>query len=226
MAEGYVVKAVPFVPDMAKLAARVHLAPEQRPELEKMVEQAAAVACPKAFYRESFIEKREEALVVVDGIGFNSRLLKTNLEQTYRVFPYVATCGLELMEWAKSFNEDPLQQYWADVIMESALREATRALEQDVQARFSPGKTATMNPGSLPDWPLSEQKQLFSLLGDAERTVGVRLTEDYLMIPLKSVSGIIFPTKTDYNNCRLCRRENCPGRRAPFDPELYASRLG
>ena len=43
MAEGYVVKAVPFVPDMAKLAARVHLAPEQRPELEKMVEQAGAV---------------------------------------------------------------------------------------------------------------------------------------------------------------------------------------
>jgi predicted transcriptional regulator len=40
------------------------------------------------------------------------------------------------------------------------------------------------------------------------------------MIPLKSTSGILFPTEVDYKNCQLCSRKNCPGRKAPYNPEL------
>ena len=36
-----------------------------------------------------------EDSVVVDGITFKSRVLRVNLEQTHRVFPYLATCGTE-----------------------------------------------------------------------------------------------------------------------------------
>ena len=72
-----------------------------------------------------------------------------------------------------------------------------------------------MNPGPLKDWPLGEQRQLFFLFGDVKQAIGVELTESFLMYPVKSVSGIIFPTEVNYENCQLCPRENCPGRRAP-----------
>ena len=78
------------------------------------------------------------------------------------------------------------------------------------------GHLSHMNPGSLPQWPLSQQRVLFSLLGDVTGAIGVELTESCLMIPAKSTSGILFDSDTEYNNFRFCPMENCPGRSAPF----------
>ena len=81
-----------------------------------------------------------------------------------------------------------------------------------------------MNPGSLEDWPIQQQTQVFELLGDPLRDVGVRLTDSFLMVPIKSVSGIRYPTETSFESCQLCPREKCTGRRAPYDPELWRKR--
>ena len=78
-----------------------------------------------------------------------------------------------------------------------------------------------MSPGSLADWPLQEQRQLFTILGNTWDTVGVRLTDSLLMVPIKSVSGIRFPTESSFESCQLCPRAQCPGRRAPYDAGLY-----
>ena len=82
-----------------------------------------------------------------------------------------------------------------------------------------------MNPGSLPDWPITEQAKLFSLLGDVKALIGVTLTESMLMLPTKSVSGVYFETERNFENCELCARENCPGRRKPFDEAKYGELL-
>ena len=81
-----------------------------------------------------------------------------------------------------------------------------------------------MAPGSLADWPITQQQQLFSLFGDVEAKIGVRLTDSFLMLPMKSVSGVYFPTETSFESCRLCPRKVCPGRRAPYDPKLWEER--
>lgn len=83
-----------------------------------------------------------------------------------------------------------------------------------------------MNPGSLEDWPLREQHNLFSLLGDSCEAIGVRLTKSAMMVPLKSMSGIEFESGEKFFNCQLCPREKCPGRRAPYDAQLYAAKYG
>ena len=84
-------------------------------------------------------------------------------------------------------------------------------------------KAATMSPGSADEevWPIQQQKELFSLFGDVESLIGVQLTDSFLMVPNKTVSGIRFPTEVDYRNCQLCHREECPSRSAEFDPELW-----
>jgi len=189
-------------------------------ELQRIASDAQAVAKPKAVYKVAFIESKGEDHVVVDGITLTSRVLRVNLEQTHRVFPYVATCGTELDEWSSSIN-DMLQSYWADTIKETALRSAIQALSEHLQDRFRPGRLSRMNPGSLPDWPLQEQRQLFALLGSPKNTIGVQLTQSFIMVPLKSLSGISFPTEVDFASCQLCPREKCPERRAAYDETLY-----
>jgi len=64
--------------------------------------------------------------------------------------------------------------------------------------------------------PISQQKQLFQLLGDVESAVGVGLTDSFLMMPNKTVSGIFFPTEVNFVSCQLCTRENCPRRRTEY----------
>jgi hypothetical protein len=83
-----------------------------------------------------------------------------------------------------------------------------------------------MNPGSLPDWPLQEQRQLFALLGDTRAAIGVELTDSCLMLPIKSLSGLRFPTGENFENCQLCPRERCPGRRTAYEPGLYERKYG
>ncbi len=189
----------------------------------RLAQEASAIARPKALYRLACVESKGDDTVIVDGVTLTSRVLRVNLGEVHRVFPFVATCGVELEAWSKPV-EDLLERFWADVIMEEALRCAWEALEEHLVQRYGLRHTAVMNPGSLPDWPLEQQRLLFRLLGDPRAAIGVELTESLLMVPIKSVSGLRFPTEIQYENCRLCPREMCPGRRAPYDPELYQRR--
>ena len=80
-----------------------------------------------------------------------------------------------------------------------------------------------MGPGSgdAMVWPIQEQVPLFALLGDVKGAAGVRLTDSCLMLPRKSVSGIVFPTGVDFRTCQLCRREGCRSRAAAFDAGMW-----
>jgi hypothetical protein len=198
---------------------------EQVGKLQGLLGEAQSIGKPKAFYRSAFIESRTDHQVVINGIVFTSRVLRVNLEKVHRVFPYVTTCGLELEEWSRSFD-DMLLKYWADVLKEMALRTASKYLQDHLIEHYRLVKVSRMNPGSLPDWPLPEQRPLFDLLGNGPGSIGVDLTDSFLMLPIKSVSGIWFPTEESFESCRLCLRENCIGRRAPYDQNLYDRKYG
>jgi hypothetical protein len=223
--EEVILRDISFALDLEKLKKRLRIREGSRygERLADMVVEAEGIAGPKAYYRSAYIEERGEEHVVVDDVRFKSRVLSVNLEGTHRVFPYVATCGQELEVWARDID-DVLLQFWAEAIKEDVLRAAIRALHADMEARYQPGRMAAMNPGSLRDWPIQEQRALFRLLGDPETAIGVRLTESCLMLPNKSVSGLRFPTEVSFENCQLCPREGCPGRRAPYDRALYDRR--
>ena len=220
--DSFVLDNVPFQIDTGQLYKnlRIKEGSELVARLNHLVDEAQAIGRPKASYRVAFIESRGDDQVIIDGVMLTSRVLRVNLEKAHRVFPYVATCGLELEDWSSTIN-DMLEKYWADVIKEMALRVAFKHLNEHLIGHFQPGKISRMNPGSLPDWPLPEQQQLFALLGGGPASIGIKLTDSFLMVPIKSVSGIWFPNEESFESCRLCPREKCPGRRAPYDPDLY-----
>ena len=52
----------------------------------------------------------------------------------------------------------------------------------------------------------------------------MKLTDSFLMLPMKSVSGLYFATETSFQSCRLCPRKVCSGRQAPYEPSLWEER--
>ena len=220
--DAVVLDDIPFRIDLGQLMKKLHVREGHAytDDVKRLADEAQAIARPKALYKVAYIESRDDKAVVIDGITMNSRVLRVNLEQAHRVFPYVVTCGMELQAWADSID-DVLRRFWAETINEMALRVAIQVLNKHLAERYRPGSTSAMSPGSLGEWPIQAQRPLFALLGDPKEAIGVRLTDSLLMIPTKSVSGIRFPTEESFESCQLCPRENCPGRRAPYDKDLY-----
>jgi len=193
-------------------------------EVQRLLEEGRPLARPKGIYREACVEHLDGTEVVhIGGVLFRSRVLAVNLKAVDRVFPFIATCGVEMEAWSRRLD-DPMEQYWANTIKEVALGQAIQAVGDHLVATHRPGLRAVMNPGSLADWPISQQRPLFDLFGDGPDTIGVELSETFLMAPIKSVSGVWFETDEGYVNCQLCPRETCPNRRAPYDPHLLAER--
>lgn len=219
--EAIVLDDIPFAADVEALASKLRVRSEDdKSDLTRLIDEARQVTRPKAMYRLGFIEARDEDSVTIDGVRFTSRILRVNLDGAHRVFFYVATCGRELADWAGSLD-DLLHQYWVEEIQVAALRCATQVLFREINERYQPGKTSAMAPGSLGEWPLTEQRPLFASLGDVKGRIGVRLSDSLLMVPAKSVSGIRFPTEASFESCQLCPRADCPNRRAPYDEGLY-----
>lgn len=218
---------IPFQVDRTVLRRNLRLKPGSYhiAELDRLIDQAEQIGKPKAIIRMLYIDEKGENWVQLNGRRLTSRILRINLEAAERAFVFVATAGLELDAWSKSLA-DLLQRFWADAIQEAALETARRALHQYLVQRYHPGLLSEMHPGSLEDWPLSAQDDLFALLGDVKSIIGVSMTESKLMHPVKSVSGIAFPTETHFTSCQLCPRENCRSRQAPFDANLFEQRYG
>jgi hypothetical protein len=218
---------IPFqvsVEDVLKAMKIRKVSPSLTALVERLAPRANEVARPKALCRVAYIDSRTDATVSVEGHTFSSSVLRQNLEGVQRVFPFVATCGTEL-EALHVDRGDIMAAYCLDTIMMLAVQTARRHLERWLKATYQITQLSRMAPGSLEDWPLPQQQPLFSLLGDVEARIGVHLSDRYLMIPIKSVSGIFFPTEVRFESCQLCSRPNCPGRRAPYD-EVAAVRYG
>ncbi len=217
---------IPFELDLAALSRQLRVEPdtEDAREFSELIEKARAVGNPKAVYKECYVEERGDDTVTIDGVTFSSRVLRTNLDGVERVFPHVATCGEELDGIALP-GGDFIKQFWLDAIKETLLRFITNYLNAYIDRKYALDKTAVMSPGSgdVTVWPIEQQTHLFALLGEVKDRIGVELTDSFLMVPNKSVSGIRFPTGIAFRSCQLCHRRHCPSRATPFDKELWDS---
>jgi len=189
--------------------------------VQELVEVACSIAKPKVVYKVSYVDDKDGDTVTIDGVRFTSRVLRINLDQAERVFPYIATCGTELEEIAVP-SSDVMKSFCFEEIKIMVLESAITYFSNHLTEHYALGKMSRMSPGSgsLESWPIAQQKGLFSLFGDVEELIGVRLAKSCVMFPLKSVSGICFPTEITFESCQLCPREKCIGRRTPYDPEL------
>ena len=118
-----------------------------------------------------------------------------------------------------------LTAFWWDLIKGELLNVARQHLAEHLDRKHLLPQTSAMHPGSgdVAVWPIEQQRELFALLGDVPEQLGVELTDTYLMIPNKTISGILFPTENSFRTCQVCRRPVCPNRAAAFDEALWES---
>ncbi len=155
-----------------------------------------------------------------DSITLESKVIARLLEQCKRAAIFALTIGNHLEEMVAYLAENGLvlQATVLDAIgsgaaeqfavsVEDRIRKMAEAQGLVASERFSPGYC---------DWELSQQKMVFRALNG--NSAGVRLTKGCLMLPQKSISGIIGigPVNSNienYNPCQTCIEKDCPGRR-------------
>ena len=218
------VDKIEFEPDVEKIKQEIKVReayPELEPQIESLLAHARRTARPKAVYLRTVVEEIGTDSVLVSGHEFRSSVLPRLFQRGDVVFPYVATCGVELEQIDLS-SYDMLAGWWMSCIQTEALHAAMHALEREVQQQYGEAKLSSVNPGSgdVDVWPIEQQSVLFSLFGETTGSIGVELTESYLMRPAKSLSGILCASEHSYCNCNSCTRRNCPDRRAPFTPHI------
>jgi hypothetical protein len=223
--EKFVLNDIPITVTLNDVLTK--LAIEEKDDIEfagDLFEKAKEIARPKVMCRAIAIDAIEDARVTIGGITFTSEILAKNLKNIHSVFAYVATCGAEVDEWSRQ-EKDFVVAFWLDMIKELFLRCAITHFFHHLEKHYDLKKMATMNPGSgnVDNWPITQQKLLFELIGDVKKEISVVLTDTSLMLPTKSVSGIVFPSEKGFVNCIMCSRANCQNRRAAYNPSFSFS---
>jgi len=192
--------------------------PRLKEEVGSILKQYASLIEPKAVYTSSRVKSIEHDRVHFDkDVVLKGLILADMLELGQEVVPYVVTVGPELEN--KASEEGSLLREWIiEKMADYALEKATAQVKSqvtsyaskvgNVMSTFSPG-TGT---GEL--FGIEQQENLFRLVDSAE-SIGVRLTPSHLMVPRKSVSGILAATNEEYVACEYCPRV-CDSRRKPF----------
>ena len=188
-------------------------------QVNKLMELAQRVIEPKVAFQTCYVNNKSAESVSIDGVRFKSRVLRGNLDKVGRVFPFVLTIGAAL-DALIAKTGDVIEKYFLGEIANIALNETRRGFENHLRTKYALERISCMTPGSLQDWPIEGQKDLFTLLPDVETAVGVRLTGNLLMQPSKSVSGIYFPSKVSFFSCQLCPRRLCDDRKARYDEAM------
>ena len=186
--------------------------------IQELLEMVTQVASPKVMYKVSQVTNAAGNKLEVDGIEFTHHVPALNFSQGERVFPYVATCGVEVA----AINVPPgnaMQSYCLDMIKNMVIRTAGDYLQDHLKQTYHLEVISRIAPGEAIG-TTAQQPKLFSILGDVEGSIGVRLNASNVMIPEKSGSGIYFETSVKIESCQLCPND-CKGRRAPYDPELF-----
>lgn len=154
-------------------------------------------------------------IIVFEGVTFNvGKKIASQLKNTEGAALFIGTAGAGIGARSKELMAagDMIEGYILDVIgsvtVEAAIDKMQDSFEYEltnsnkkITNRYSPGYCG---------WALSEQERFFALFPN--NYCSIKLSDSYLMNPIKSVSGVIgFGTnikKTAYE-CQMCELETC-----------------
>jgi hypothetical protein len=158
---------------------------------------------------------RDQALLTLSGETFHlGKIVTAALEKSTRIGLFIGTCGKEVENYSRQLMKEghTLEGYIVDLIGSEIAENVAEYVHNEVgkdMARVGLKITNRYSPGYC-KWPVSDQQQLFRLLGD--NNCGIILTDSSLMLPVKSVSGIIGIGQEVENagySCNICDTDHC-----------------
>lgn len=127
---------------------------------------------------------------------------------------FTCTAGAIFTDLSSRYNQagDYLEAYIADAIGSITVEKAMDIIQDQLETEMKAEGLSITNrysPGYC-NWPVSGQRELFDVMG--EIPVKVSLTESCLMLPIKSVSGVIGigrNIKKRAYACQICKNKDC-----------------
>ncbi len=185
----------------------------------ELVHEGASLLLGRTLHRVCSARRKKADCVHVSNVEIRSKVLSRLLSDGSKVFPYLISIDHRYEEWIQRLD-DTIHQYFFERLGDSAIFELRDELANSITEEFGFSHVSDFRPGSIDDWPLSGQRDLFRILGDTESLIGVKLSESFLMYPRKSLSGIMFETEQAFHSCFLCNSRVCESRLGDFDPSL------
>ena len=178
---------------------------------------------PELSYRIKKIESVSGGIVYLqEGTKFKSPKFSKAMEPCEDIICFIATIGSGIEEEiVRLMGENRLSDsYILDSMGSIVVENMVDKFHKDMKKKYElkgGGVTLRFSPGYC-DWPITEQKKLFRLLGSDQ--TGIQLTDSCLMQPRKSVSGVfgVLPSNVNlpvspYNPCLECKKRDCIARR-------------
>ncbi|NWF50824.1 MAG: methionine synthase [Ignavibacteriaceae bacterium] len=166
-----------------------------------------------SFSQSSIVIKNDK--FIIDGVSFECKpIIANQLSNADSLILFASTIGPSAEALCKKcFDEgDSLKGFTADLIFSELAERTVDLLEMKIDELVSAENlhiTNRFSPGYC-GWSVTDQQKLFSFFPD--KFLGIVLTESSLMIPVKSVSGVIGigkNVKKESYNCSLCELDFC-----------------
>jgi hypothetical protein len=191
--------------------------------LPSLVEEVVLRARPRAALRvESAFEVRRDSVKLAGGVSFTGPLLARAVAPATRMVLFALTLGDEVVTWLSDLTaRDVLAGFVADAVASDLVEVLADRFQENLA-----GETAFLglhgshrySPGYC-DWSIGDVPAVLNAVA-ADR-IGIALTEGGLMVPRKSLCGLVGfgPDSTAMAAfpCEECARD-CPHRRAPHAP--------
>ena len=189
--------------------------PEMRGRVESAISHIATFCRPRFGYRVFPREGSTADSVSCGGITLHcgSVISPVIAGGEYQCL-FVATAGAEFQQWMEeeAHSGDILREFVSNNIG-SEIAEATARVAIDELSAECAAKGLSVGNSYSPGycgWRLTDQKAIFSVMPSGP--CGIRLTDSCLMIPIKSVSGVL-PVGKDVvkkmYSCAVCERTDC-----------------
>lgn len=181
----------------------------------EMVETIGKICKPSYCYIIKETIAIERVGIKVDDTHFTiGKIIASALRKSESMAFFVATAGREFEAWQKVLHEegDIWNVFLADAIGSEIAEATVRAVSDELEkqaAQQGMNISNSYSPGYC-GWTVKEQQKLFSLFPPAP--CGVTLTDSSLMMPIKSVSGVIglgTEIKKEAYSCDICTMKTC-----------------
>lgn len=180
-------------------------------ECEKLVLETIK---PSYVYREAKLIKGEEIHVENSRLCLLGKDIAHHLEGCDKAIFFAATLSSSADSLIRRLEaEDMSKALAADALCSAAIEQVCDIAEEEIFSQMHYEFHTWRYSAGYGDYPLSAQKELAEYL-NAQRRIGLTITENYLMLPRKSVTAIIGVSdsrlEAHLGGCAVCSmRDRC-----------------
>ena len=222
-----VIDHIPIKLNLDELLERYNVETPKRNELASLVKKYQRIIEAKAVY--TFVKVKSvknDEVELYNRDVFKGIILADMLEPEHPLFLFVVTAGQKVDEQiTEDAKGSAFQSVYSAKIGNYAVNKASSYLRSLAEKKL--GKTVShFGPGTGGGklFGIEQQKVLFKIL-DPQKNIGVKLMSNYIMVPMRSISGIYAVSRYLYIACQYCPREVCEGRTTSYIGEYHSLRM-